>query len=66
MYKQSADYDEETLQTAISEVEQFEANYGGTEIFTPMKHIFDEIKSRKARNYPSHIYLLTDGAVYNN
>jgi len=31
-----------------------------------MKHIFDEIKARKDRTYPSHIYLLTDGAVYNN
>lgn len=66
MFQESVNYNEDTLQNAIEAVEGFEANFGGTEIFTPMKSLFDEIKARSSKDYESHIYLLTDGAVYNN
>lgn len=46
----SAEYDEETLEKALAEVQTFEADYGGTEIFNPLNEIFKSIKARKQRS----------------
>ena len=38
------------------------ANYGGTRIYEPLKEIFDQVVSPDCAC--SHIYLLTDGAIW--
>ena len=40
-------YNDKNLQTALSAIEEFEADYGGTEIYKPLKKIFQKIKKRK-------------------
>ena len=54
-------YNESNCQRAIEEVKYFKANYGGTNIYTPLKEILDYGEEFKERN----IFLLTDGRVYN-
>ena len=39
------------------------ADFGGTEIYSPMKNIFELGKAKECAE--THIYLLTDGAVFN-
>ena len=61
----SVQYDEVSLQKALDLIAEFDADYGGTEIFNPLDEIFRNIKSRQKHNVYTHIYLLTDGAVHN-
>jgi von Willebrand factor type A domain len=61
----SVEYNEENLQQAMDLIATFEADFGGTEILTPLNEIFTTIKSRKQHSAQTHIYLLTDGAVHN-
>ena len=37
----SVPYDDKNLQIAVKQVSKFVANFGGTEIYSPMKHIFE-------------------------
>ena len=37
----SVPYNDENCQEAIMKVQEFDADFGGTEIFNPLKHIFD-------------------------
>ena len=62
----SVEYNEENLRTALEQIESFEADFGGTEIFDPLEQIFEYIEARNKKPVKSHIYLLTDGAVNNN
>ena len=39
-----------------------EANMGGTNIYDPLKNVFD---SRVIQGYPRQIFLLTDGEIRN-
>jgi hypothetical protein len=41
LFSNSVDYREETLVLALSLIEGFKANMGGTEILMPLKDIFD-------------------------
>jgi hypothetical protein len=34
-------YNDENFEKAFAEVEKFEANFGGTDIFSPLKAVFD-------------------------
>ncbi len=38
------------------------ADYGGTEIYEPLKHIFAQIRKKR---FPRQVFLLTDGDVSN-
>jgi hypothetical protein len=57
-------YEDQNLATALEKVDSFEADLGGTEIYSPLDLIFKQIKvcNRKSVN----IYLLTDGCVNNS
>ena len=57
-------YNEETLNSALRAIEEFEADFGGTEICKPLKSIFDDSSSDE--NLSKHIFLITDGWVYNS
>ena len=64
MFKgRSVPYNDKNLQEAIEKVKTFEANFGGTEIYRPLQEIFAFGKPRTCAE--THIYLLTDGAVFN-
>ncbi|CAI2383841.1 unnamed protein product [Moneuplotes crassus] len=58
--EESIEYNEESLNEAIDEINTFTADLGGTEILTPLCEIF---KMKPTPGYPRNIFLLTDGAV---
>jgi len=60
MFNESVDYTDDNVQMALNEVEGFRANFGGTEIMSPLKEIFKK-KSKIVRD----VILLTDGSVSN-
>ena len=52
-------YNEETLNSALRAIEEFGADFGGTEICKPLQSIFDDSSSDE--NLSKHIFLITDG-----
>merc|ERR1719433_227526 len=56
-------YDDKTLDTAKIHTNQMTANFGGTEVYRPLKAIF---KEKSITGYAKQVFLLTDGAVSNN
>jgi len=62
LFEKSLPYNEENFRKAIDEVSKFGASLGGTEIYSPLQ---DLLKQEADPLLPRHIYLLTDGAVYN-
>ena len=46
----------------MTKISYFEANFGGTEIYEPMRH---ELEKEQITGYPKNIFLITDGQVYN-
>eukprot|EP00093_Oithona_nana_P012859 12859.XXX_910098_907486_1 [CDS] Oithona nana genome sequencing. len=63
LFPTSQKYDDDTLAQAKSHVLTMEANYGGTEVFAPLKSIFEQ---KAIKDYAKQIFLLTDGAVSND
>jgi len=62
LYSSSVQTNQKSLESAIAQIEKFQANLGGTEIYSPLKLIFNTpIKN----GYPRFIFLLTDGGVSN-
>ncbi|MFH1250004.1 MAG: VIT domain-containing protein [bacterium] len=60
LFSESADYNQETLDFAIKQVELSGANLGGTEVYAPLK------KALKIRtSLPKKIVLITDGEFGN-
>ena len=62
LFPQSVDYNEESLEKANLLLEKLDANLGGTEIFEPLKAIYDE---ESDESLPRNIFLFTDGEVSN-
>ena len=64
MFKgRSVPYNDKNLQEAVEKAKTFDADFGGTEIYRPLQNIFEFGKPRNCAE--THIYLLTDGAVFN-
>merc|ERR1711860_407897 len=63
LFPTSQKYDDDTLAQAKSHVLTMEAIYGGTEVFAPLKSIFEQ---KPIKDYAKQIFLLTDGAVSND
>jgi len=58
----SQKYNQETLEQSIKQIERFDADMGGTEIYEALDKIFrDPVKA----DYPRSLFLLTDGGVSN-
>ena len=58
----SLKYSQESLEKSVKQVERFQADMGGTEIYDALNQIFNvPIKT----GYPRSVFLLTDGAVSN-
>ena len=60
--ERSVEYNDTNLQHAVAEVESFEADFGGTVIYEPLAKIFQ--RGKPADCETSHIFLLTDGAIW--
>ncbi|KAK4135788.1 hypothetical protein BT67DRAFT_455138 [Trichocladium antarcticum] len=58
----SKTYDAYSLKTATSYVDTISANYGGTEIFSPMEDVF----KKRYSDMDLEVFLLTDGEVWNH
>ncbi|KAL7938425.1 VIT domain-containing protein [Trichoderma chlorosporum] len=60
LWDRSMTYEEETLETAILHINEFTANFGGTEMYNPIEEIF----KRRYQDMNLEVFLLTDGAVW--
>jgi uncharacterized protein YegL len=60
MFQNSVTYNRESLNRAINELSLFGADFGGTEILEPIKHV---LQQESDPQYPKTIFLLTDGDV---
>ena len=56
-------YDDHTLAEAKHHVDGMDANFGGTEVYNPLKSILDQAP---IKGYARQVFLLTDGAVSNS
>lgn len=64
MFKTSVPYTDEYLEEAMNAIEDFEADFGGTEIVNPLLDIIHVEKDMK--DFVRHVILLTDGQVSNS
>jgi hypothetical protein len=64
MFKTSVFYNDEYLEETVKRIEDFDANFGGTEIVNPLLDIINNEKEMK--DYNRHVILLTDGQVSNS
>ncbi|XP_061828869.1 von Willebrand factor A domain-containing protein 5A-like isoform X3 [Nerophis lumbriciformis] len=62
IFPTSVEYSEKTMEEALKKVNEFQANLGGTAIFQPLKHIYNQpcIPSQ-----PRQVFVFTDGEVGN-
>ena len=60
MFFSSQKYEEESVHSAIKNVESMDSDMGGTQIYDPLKSILDQ---KVINKYPRQIYLLTDGRM---
>ena len=59
------EYTQENIKNSIKLVEELKANLGGTDIFSPLKDIYNSYKIYDKINLPKNIFLLTDGEIDN-
>ena len=62
LFGESVLTNDENIQNALEVIDEYSANFGGTELYSPLKAIFGLDTISK---YPRKIFLLTDGAVSN-
>ena len=63
LFPESVSYNEESLEDAIRHAESLQADLGGTELLSPLKHIFSRCL---LPGLPRQIFVLTDGSVSNS
>ena len=61
LWPKSQSYNQTNLQCAIEHVQSFHANFGGTEMFGPIKDTIE----RRYTDMPLEVMLLTDGETWN-
>ena len=59
----SAKYSDNSMKEAVRHVKSMDADYGGTEMYNPLKNIFDQ--TRPSKSHLRQIFVLTDGEVSN-
>ena len=60
----SKKYSDDTMKAAIQHVQSIRANYGGTEMYDPLKAIYEQ--KMPSKNHLRQIFILTDGDVSNS
>ncbi|OCT46229.1 von Willebrand factor type A domain containing protein [Cladophialophora carrionii] len=61
LFKRSKTYDQSSLKEALSHLNTFAANYGGTEMLQPVKATVEN----RFKDLPLEVMLLTDGEIWN-
>jgi hypothetical protein len=61
LWKRSKSYDQSSLNQALKHVETFSSNFGGTEMFNPVKDTVD----RRYKDMNLEVMILTDGEIWN-
>ena len=59
------EYNQDNIKKSIKIIEQIKADLGGTNIYEPLKHIYDSFKVYDKIILPKNIFLLTDGEIDN-
>ena len=62
LFPNSVEYHQENLDVAIRHAETLRADLGGTELLSPLQHIF---KQKLVPGLPRQVFVLTDGSVSN-
>ena len=62
MFDQSRKYDDDTMQSALSNIETFSSDFGGTELDGAISCVLSQTQNHK---YPRNVFVLTDGAISN-
>ncbi|RHZ82643.1 hypothetical protein Glove_106g24 [Diversispora epigaea] len=61
LFPESKPYTEETFKEALAHAKSMDASYGGTEIYNVLQWVLQTSK----KDFPTAIFVLTDGQVYN-
>ncbi|KAM3937485.1 von Willebrand factor A domain-containing protein 5A-like isoform 2-T3 [Leptodactylus fuscus] len=61
-FAESKEYTQQSMEEAIKKVKEMKANFGGTEILSPLKKIYDTVGRS---DHPRQVFLFTDGEVGN-
>ena len=56
------DYNQETMNIVSTQIKDFQADMGGTEIYAPLNSIFENRDD--TNGLTKHLFLITDGAVH--
>ena len=59
------EYTQENIKKSLIFIDYLNANLGGTDIYSPLKYVFDSYKVHDKINLPRNIFLLTDGEIEN-
>jgi len=62
LYDKSVASSQESINEATKKIQKFDADMGGTEIYSPLEQLFN---SPAHKGYPRFLFLLTDGGVSN-
>jgi hypothetical protein len=55
----------DSVNQALSEINTYEANMGGTMIYPALKACYDYLLDKSGNEFSQQIFVLTDGAVMN-
>ena len=61
--KEPKEYNKENILESISIIEKLDDSLGGTDIYSPLKDIYDSSEIYDKINLPKNIFLLTDGEI---
>ena len=56
-------YTQENILKSIMTIDNLRADLGGTDIYSPLKYVYDSYKEHDKINLPRNIFLLTDGEI---
>ena len=56
-------YTQENILESIMTIDNLRADLGGTDIYSPLKYVYDSYKEHDKINLPRNIFLLTDGEI---
>ena len=57
------EYNKENITKSLKIIEKLDSNLGGTDIYRPLKDIYDSSKKHDEIKLPRNIFLLTDGEI---
>ena len=57
------EYSQENILQSIKIIDSLNADLGGTDIYSPLKYVYDSYEEHDKINLPRNIFLLTDGEI---